>query len=90
MKQYKEVYVCGKSIMLFDREVRAPLCVLTRCTREWPVPVIAHRTSGGEHWFARQFSTLKEARKCFAAIVARYPHAISTREYIRRERGQAM
>lgn len=90
--QLAEVLIAGQSITLFDRKIRAPLCILDRLSlggwRDEP-QIVAHRwqtAASGGWWHEAVYRTLRAAREAYTQVAA-HPAAMDVGEYNRRRAG---
>ena len=81
------MYIAGQCFHRVGLEIRAPLCVLHRLSRERRIKVISHQTSDGEYWFSAEFRSHKATDEAFNRLRELYPNAITTRELFQRQAG---
>jgi len=87
-----EFYIGGVCVARIHDEVRAPLHMLTTTREgsapEWPVAVMAHRTSYGDHWFTRKFHSKESAIAYFEKLKAKYPASKTAGQWIAANSGR--
>lgn len=90
----EELYIGGQCIQRVGNEIRAPLCVLGRLTREVEFEVVVHKayapgTDRREFWFSIRCGTAVAAEGIMTRVRAMYPAGITCAERLARERGDA-